>query len=662
MTRSFIISIAFASALLFGCGNPEVSVVDNLPADDNTTLRMTKLPAGSIKPEGWLKEMLIRQKNGLCGHLLEISAWLQKDDNAWLKAGGAWGWEEVPYWLRGYAAMSYILEDEAMLDESRFWIDAILSSQRADGNFGPVVLRGEAGSQDLWPNMLALWILQDYYEYSGDERVIPFMTKYFEYQMTIPDDKFLEDFWENSRAGDNLWSVLWLYNRTKDSRLLSLAEKLHANTADWTDPTSLPNWHNVNVAQCFREPAIYSLFGHGMSFVNASYGAFHLMRRAFGQAPGGMFGGDENCRIGYFDPRQGAETCGFAEQMASDEIMLQITGDPFWAENCEDVAFNSYPAAFMPDMKSLRYITSPNQAISTAVNHHPGIDNRGPFMAMNPLSSRCCQHNHGFAWPYYNDHLVMASSDAGVGIALYNSCTARVKVADGQEIRIVETTNYPFDETIRFEICCAEDVEFPLYLRLPSWCEKPSISVCGRGAGALAKGRYARIERVWHNGDIVELSLPMKISTRTWQVNNNSVSVDYGPLTLSLKIGEEYRLIETSKTVAGDSKWQNGTNPEDWPAYEILPSTPWNYALDVASGVTVEKKSWPSSNFPFTQEECPLEFKAKGRTVPSWTVDQYELTGTIPYENAPKSSVKDDITLIPMGAARLRISSFPTCD
>lgn len=42
-----------------------------------------------------------------------------------------------------------------------------------------------------------------------------------------------------------------------------------------------------------------------------------------------MFGADENARLAYIDPRQGTETCGFVEQMASDEIMLRMTGDPF---------------------------------------------------------------------------------------------------------------------------------------------------------------------------------------------------------------------------------------------------------------------------------------------------------------------------------------------
>ena len=39
-----------------------------------------KLPVGSIQPEGWLKEYLIRQRDGLTGHLNEISAWLEKNN------------------------------------------------------------------------------------------------------------------------------------------------------------------------------------------------------------------------------------------------------------------------------------------------------------------------------------------------------------------------------------------------------------------------------------------------------------------------------------------------------------------------------------------------------------------------------------------------------
>ena len=52
--------------------------------------------------------MMKRQRDGLCGNLDEISVWLQKDDNAWLSPDGKgkYGWEEVPYWLRGYIQLA----------------------------------------------------------------------------------------------------------------------------------------------------------------------------------------------------------------------------------------------------------------------------------------------------------------------------------------------------------------------------------------------------------------------------------------------------------------------------------------------------------------------------------------------------------------------------
>lgn len=621
-----------------------------------------KLPVGSIKPEGWLRKYLELQRDGLTGHLNEISAWLEKENNAWLTNGGDHGWEEVPYWLKGYGNLAYILGDENMINEAKTWIEAAINSQRPDGSFGPINMKGD--KPELWAQMIMLWCLQSYYEYTNDSRVITLMTNFFKWELSLPDDKFLEDYWENSRGGDNLLSVYWLYNKTGESFLLELAEKIHRNTADWTRPSTLPNWHNVNVAQCFREPATYYMLDKDSALLAASYNVHHLIRRTFGQVPGGMFGSDENCRMGYIDPRQGVETCGMVEQMASDEIMLRMTGDPFWAEHCEDVAFNTYPAATMPDFKALRYITCPNHVISDSKNHHPGIDNSGPFLAMNPFSSRCCQHNHAQGWPYYTEHLILATPDNGAALALYASCKATMKVGDGQQIAIHEETNYPFDEVIRLTVQTDKEVEFPLYLRIPTWANQAQIHINGQKVTTpVTSGQYACIRRTWKNDDKVELTLPMQLSLRTWQVNKNSVSVNYGPLTMSLKIQEKYIKSDSKETAIGDSQWQKDADASQWPTYEIYPDSPWNYSLvlnkdNALKDFKVIKKQWPADNFPFTQESVPLEIKTVGRQIPSWKVDQYGLCHELPEADAPKRE-KEEITLIPMGAARLRISAFP---
>ena len=669
-------------ALFMSCTEKDASVEVSILSRPNTTvvnsnylgnraplkpLSFIKLPVGDIKPEGWLKKYLLLQKEGLTGKLGEISAWLDKKENAWLLSGGDHGWEEVPYWLKGYGNLAYILKDTAMINETKIWIEAAIQSQQPDGYFGPVNERKEG--RELWANMIMLWCLQSYYEYSGDERVISLMTRYFKWQMTVPDEKFLKDYWENSRGGDNLYSVYWLYNITGDKFLLELAEKIHRNTADWTNDSALPNWHNVNIAQCFREPTTYYMLTGDSASLKASYRAHHLVRRIFGQVPGGMFGADENARLGYIDPRQGTETCGFVEQMASDEIMLRMTGDPFWAEHCEDVAFNSYPAAVMPDFKALRYITCPNQVVSDSKNHRPGIDNGGPFLAMNPFSSRCCQHNHAQGWPYYIENLVYATPDNGLAAVIYGPCGAQAKVGEkGTAVILKEETNYPFEETVRFTLKAEEDVNFPFYLRIPTWCKEAKVLVNGAEVTAsMEPGKNIRLCRTWTEGDVVTLQLPMSLSVKRWEVNQNSASVNYGPLTFSLLIEEEYKKVNSSETAIWDSKWQEDADVNAWPTYEIYPRSAWNYALKLGGGaleqcLKVEKKEWPADDYPFTVQSVPLMIKAKGRKIPSWGIDRYGLCGVLPEADAPKNEILEDITLIPMGAARLRISAFPVVE
>ena len=628
-------------------------------------LHFLKLPVGAIKPRGWLEKTLLLQKDGLSGNLGEISAWLDKENNAWLGTGTDYGWEEVPYWLKGYGNMAYILDDEKRINETKSWIEAVFKSQREDGYFGPYIEKN--GKPDLWGNMIMIWCLQSYYEYSGDSRVIGLMTKYFKWQLALPDEMFLKDYWENSRGGDNLLSIYWLYNITGDKFLLDLAEKTHRNTADWRQRSTLPNWHNVNIAQCFREPATYYMLSKDSADLTATYNVHHLIRNTFGQVPGGMFGADENARMGYIDPRQGTETCGFVEQMASNEILLRITGDPFWAEHCETVAFNSYPASLMPDFKALRYITSPNHTISDSRNHHPGIDNRGPFLSMNPFSSRCCQHNHGQGWPYFIEHLMLATPDNGVAAAIYSPCSAKMSVANGKTVEITEETNYPFEESIRFTINTTENATFPVYLRIPTWTDHPTVAINGKQVKAtLEAGKYIRLERSWQKGDKITLNLPMKLSQSVWQVNQDSRSIHYGPLTFSLKIKENYKQVSSTETAIGDSKWQKNADAGKWPTYEIYPESDWNYALVIDDrkplneNFEVVKKAWQPDNFPFAIKSVPLEIKARGRKVIGWDFDRYGLTGELPIkENLRFEPHTENIVLIPMGAARLRISAFP---
>ncbi len=683
MTKRINIFGTALSAVLLNCFLANAQTVVSVKKPSNNTANsyyvsdkepliqqsFVKLPLAAIKPAGWLKKQLELQRDGLTGNLGEISIWLTKTDNAWLNKSrtGKYGWEELPYWLKGYGDIAYVLHDEKMLANTKFWIDAVINNQQPDGDFGPIIYKGD-GKRDLWANMPMLWCVQSYYEYSKDPRVLTFMSKYFQWELTIPDDKFLEDYWENSRGGDNMISVYWLYNRTGEKFLLDLATKLDRNTANWRQKNNLPNWHNVNVAECFREPATYYLQSHNKANLDATYNDFQLIRNIYGQVPGGMFGADENARKGYTDPRQAVETCGMVEQMTSDEYLLQYTGDTFWADNCEDVAFNTFPAAFTSDYKALRYLTAPNMVVSDSKNHSPGIANEGPFLMMNPFSSRCCQHNHAAGWVYYSENSWMATADNGLAAQLYTAGEVTAKVGNGTSVKITENTFYPFNDRINFTVNTAKSIFFPLYLRVPEWCKDASVTVNGEFIPVKAKpDGYIMLSNKWENGDKIALELPMAISLREWQENKNSVSVNYGPLTFSLKIAENYVKQDSRYNTQGDAGWQKTADPAKWPAYDIFAASAWNYGLLVDEkhperSFSIIKCAWPKDNNPFTNTNAPIEMVAKGKLIPGWTIDATGLCGVLPQSPVKSDEKTTALTLVPMGGARLRISAFPVTE
>lgn len=609
---------------------------------------LIKLSIGNIRPKGWLRGQLELMADGMTGHLPELSNWCQFDVSAWASPDGQgeYGWEEMPYWLKGFGDLGYVLEDKRIIKEARKWIEAVLSSQEPDGYFGP---RANKTNNDLWPNMIMLNVLQSFYETTGDERVLPFISKYFRWQLSQPKEQLLPGSWQKIRGGDNLQSIYWLYNHTGESWLFDLAQVIHERTADWTN--GIASWHVVNICQSFREPAEFYQQSHEERHLHATERNYETVMGTYGQVPGGMFGADENCRPGYTGPRQAAETCGMDEFMLSNEMLLKITGNPVYADRCEEIAFNSFPASMPPDLKGLHYLTAPNMIQLDKENKSPMLQNSGNMLAYDPWRYRCCQHNVSHGWPYYAEHLWMATPENGLAAVLYVASEVEAKVGDGTTVRIVEETDYPFDEIVKFTLFTSEPVRFPLHLGIPRWCEYAKIDINGQVSDLQPKPLdYVVIDRTWEDGDRVKLELPMRIQAMIWTNNKNAVSISRGPLTYSLKIGE---------------RWIRYGGTDRWPAYEVYPTTSWNYGLildldNPGRSFEVVKQEKPLPDQPFTLDNVPIQLIGKGKRIPQWKQEDNGLVGALPESPVQSDEPEETITLIPMGCARLRISAFPT--
>ncbi len=170
---------------------------------------LLKLPIGSIVPQGWVREQLNMEAAGLTGRLMEISPWCRFENNAWTdpEGKGHSGWEEMPYWLKGYGDLGYVLKDEAIIKIARRWIEAALASQSSDGWFGPRSLRTALdGKPDLWPHMLMLNALQSYFEYTGDRACRRSWIVFFDGSSTVRRRIFSPDI-GRLRAAATIWKA-----------------------------------------------------------------------------------------------------------------------------------------------------------------------------------------------------------------------------------------------------------------------------------------------------------------------------------------------------------------------------------------------------------------------------------------------------------------------
>ena len=361
-------SVLFAADQVKTVESPPLSAANSYYVGNRAPLTPSpfiKLPIGSITPRGWVRHMLELERDGMTGRLKEVSQWLDFEKSSWAdKEGrGKYGWEEMPYWLKGYGDLGYVLKDGAIIAEAKKWIEATMASQREDGWFGPrESLTSLKGKPDLWPHMVMLNILQSYYEFTGDKHTLDVIVRYLKWQNTLPASAFGEGYWPKVRAGDNIETALWAYNRTGDPWMLDLAKKIHEGMARWDE--DIINWHNVNLAQGFRAGTVAWMVTKDPKHLASAERNYTKLMDMYGQFAGGGFVGDENCRQGIIDPRGGIETCGIVEFMHSYEMLLKITGNPIWADRCEDVAFNSLPAALLPDFTGLRYLTAPNLILS----------------------------------------------------------------------------------------------------------------------------------------------------------------------------------------------------------------------------------------------------------------------------------------------------------
>jgi hypothetical protein len=133
-----------------------------------------------------------------------------------------------------------------------------------------------------------------------------------------------------------------------------------------------------------------------------------------------------------------------------------------------------------------------------------------------------------------------AKSTGAIWINLYGSSSLQTRFPDGEEIKLSQETDYPWNGRVRIRIEACGNSEFALKLRIPDWTSGASVRVNDSPADNSARpGSYFEVRRNWKAGDFVGLDLPMP--ARSMEANPlveddvNQLAVQRGPVVYCLE-------------------------------------------------------------------------------------------------------------------------------
>jgi len=647
------------------------------------------LPPGAVRPTGWLGDWARDAAAGITGHLDERAEVFKHGYKGYhfeargVKAPGVgWPVEQCAYWLDGLVRLAYILDDPQLIAKARARLDLVVNGVHNGGEsfiyWQPkTILHAEMdkanGLFNNWAHSHMGRALVAYYQATGERRILDALVKVYR---DYPLPEFSPVFYPVNGMV-NLDAMLDTYMMSGDEKVLANAlasirrPSFQKIVGQW-NRGDLVHGHTVIFYENIRVPALMYPWIGDRKLLDATFATIRWSDERHG-LPIGLVSGEEY--LAGIGSTRNVETCNVAAGPWTFGALLRITGERGWADRMERAFFNAGPAPIARDFQTMSYYQSPNRFSMSLPLDRPGCPGNalGDSYRFTEIGHPvlCCVGNCNRIVPNYIMAMWMATPDRGVAATLYGPCRLRAQVADGVPVEIESETAYPFEEEIRLTVRPAAKANFPLYLRIPAWCSKPTLEVNDHrvaesshhaprdvSSGVHHAERddhfgFVKLQRSWTNGDRVTLRLPMRVEivkghetpfpqdkyftkrslSKLTDVNNPFASVTYGPLLFALPIADE--------------------TPD-----EPRKDAAFNYALDAATAARGAKMiRQPLPAHWSWQLDAPLKLQLSAR--------QFDLRPA-ELQPLPAAPIKDGkpatITLVPYGCTKFRVSMFPVAE
>jgi DUF1680 family protein len=202
-----------------------------------------------------------------------------------------------------------------------------------------------------------------------------------------------------------------------------------------------------------------------------------------------------------------AETCAAIGLVFWAHRMLQIECNGRYADVMERALYNNVLAGVSLDGMRFFYV-NPLSVRPEGLRFTPSITRAS---RQEWFGCACCPPNIARLLASFPRYVYSQGKDQAC-VHLFVGSTAELNIG-GRRVVLTQETDYPWDGTVRLSVRADGPARFTLALRLPAWCRRPRLKLNGRPVPVkpIASRGYARIRRLWAEGDTVELDLPTQV-------------------------------------------------------------------------------------------------------------------------------------------------------
>jgi uncharacterized protein len=254
------------------------------------------------------------------------------------------------------------------------------------------------------------------------------------------------------------------------------------------------------------------------------------------------------------------ETCAAIASILWSWRMLLATGEGRFADLIDRTLHNAVLAGVSLNGERYFYVNP------LASNGRPEYLGRGGCVRKEWHLVACCPPNVMRLLASLG-HYVATRDSAGLQVHQYAPAQIATALASGQGVRLHMETRYPWEGSVRLTLEDTGDGPWTLALRIPAWSARPTARVNGTVVDASpAADGYARLERRWRAGDVVELDLSMEATLiephPAIESTRGCVAIERGPLVYCLEQADQgdapVAELEIDAAAAPAARWDPG--------------------------------------------------------------------------------------------------------